>query len=44
MYFKGFVNNKPAFDRKLTFIDRVSQFSTMGQDEYLHASRQTQSA
>ena len=25
---KGFVNNKPFFDRNLTFIDCVSQFST----------------
>ena len=28
----GFVNNKPVFDRNLTFIDHVSQFSTVGQD------------
>ena len=27
-----FVNNKPVFDRKLTFIDHVSQSSTVGQD------------
>ena len=27
IYSKGFVNNKPVFDRKLTFIDCVSQFS-----------------
>ena len=38
---KGFVNNKPVFDRKLTFIDRVSQFSSGGQDDYPHASRHT---
>ena len=25
-YSKGFVNNKPVFDRNLTFIDHVSQF------------------
>ena len=34
---KGFVNNKLIFDRKLTFIERVSQFSTGGgQDDYAH--------
>ena len=30
IYSKGFVNNKTFFDRKLTFIDRVSQLSTWG--------------
>ena len=39
IYSQGFVNNKPVFDRKLTFIGRVSQFSTGGQDDYAHASR-----
>ena len=38
---KGFVNNKPVFDRKLTVFDRVSQFSTGGQYDYAHASRHT---
>ena len=37
MYSKGFVNNKLGFDRTLTFIDCVSQFSTGGQDDYAHA-------
>ena len=41
IYSKGFVNNKPIFDRKLTFIERVSQFSTGGggEDDYAHASQ-----
>ena len=34
IYFKGFVNNKPIFNRNLTFIDSASQFSTGGQDDY----------
>ena len=47
IYSKGFVINKLVFDRKFTFIDRVSQFSTFllgegrGQDDYMHASRHT---
>ena len=40
-YYKGFVNNKPVFDRKLTLIDCVSQFSTGSQDDYVHARRHT---
>ena len=43
IYSKGFVNNKPVFDRRLTFIDRVSQVSTGGQDDYVHASQHTYS-
>ena len=38
IYSKGFFNNKPVFDRKLTFNDCVSQFSTEGQVDYAHAS------
>ena len=41
IYSKGFVNNKPVFDRKSTSINRISQFSTGGQDDYEHASRHT---
>ena len=37
VYSKGFVNNKLIFDKKLTFIDCVSQFSTGVQDDYVHA-------
>ena len=37
IYYRGFVNNKPVFDRKLIFIDCVSQFSTVGQDDYAHS-------
>ena len=33
IYSKGFVNNKPVFDIKLTFIGHVSQFSAGGQDD-----------
>ena len=43
MYSKGFVNNTLVFDKKLTFIDCVSQFSTGGQDDYAYASWHTQS-
>ena len=43
IFSKGFVNNKPVFDRKSTFIDCVSQFSTGGQDDYLYTSRHTSS-
>ena len=38
IYLKGFVNNKPVFDRKWTFIDCVSQITTGGQDDWAHAS------
>ena len=38
---KAFVNNKPVFDRNLTFIVHVSQFSTGGQDGYVHTIRHT---
>ena len=41
IFSKGFVNNKPVFGRKLTLIDRVSQFSTGGQDDYAYAGRHT---
>ena len=41
IYSKAFMNNKPVFDRNLTFIDHVSQFSTGGQDGYVHTSRHT---
>ena len=37
MYSKGFLNNKPVFDRKLTFTDCVSHFSTGGEDDYTHS-------
>ena len=37
IYCKVFVNNKPVFDRKLTFIERVLQFSTGGQEGFPHA-------
>ena len=30
------LNNKPVFDRNLTFLDHVSQSSTGGQDGYAH--------
>ena len=38
---KGFVNNKPVFDRKMTLIDCVSHFSTVVQGDYAHASQHT---
>ena len=41
VYSKGFVNNKPVFDRNLTFIDHasLSQVSTGDQDCYANSSR-----
>ena len=43
IYSKDFVINKLDFDRKFTFIDRVSQFSTVGggQDDYARVSWHT---
>ena len=38
VHFDGFVNKKLVIDRNLTFIDNFSQFSTWGQDGYVHTS------